>query len=108
MLLSRTLNKGGPMVSNSGLIIPHKWLSIIALSLRQNQFGETDEIIQNCLMGKLPACHSCKDRLVISKTLLMYHRGWNVSTYNDRSYQSDAYQCGHRHPFHGWREFTVR
>lgn len=60
-----------------------------------------DLIIQNCLMGQLPECAMCADSLVTSKTLLMYHIGFNTSTSEDRSYKKDEFQCGWRHPFNG-------
>ncbi|KAG2209729.1 hypothetical protein INT47_001877 [Mucor saturninus] len=60
-----------------------------------------DIIIQKCLMGQLPQCAACKDSLVTSKTLLMYHIGYNTSTSDDRTYKKDEFQCGWRHPFNG-------
>ncbi|KAI8989249.1 hypothetical protein BDB01DRAFT_781105 [Pilobolus umbonatus] len=60
-----------------------------------------DIIIQNCLLGELPECSSCMNSLVISKTLLMYHIGFNTSTSEDRLYKKDEFQCGWRHPFNG-------
>lgn len=60
-----------------------------------------DIIIQKCLMGELPECSSCSDSLVTSKTLLMYHIGYNTSTSADRVYRKDEFQCGWRHPFNG-------
>lgn len=58
-----------------------------------------DIIIQKCLMGQLPECAHCADTLVTSKTLLMYHIGYNTSTSDDRVYKKDEFQCGWRHPF---------
>jgi hypothetical protein len=58
-----------------------------------------DIIIQKCLMGQLPECAACADSLVTSKTLLMYHIGYNTSTSQDRIYNKDEFQCGWRHPF---------
>ncbi|KAI8643544.1 hypothetical protein BD408DRAFT_414744 [Parasitella parasitica] len=60
-----------------------------------------DIIIQKCLMGDLTECSSCTDSLVTSKTLLMYHIGYNTSTSADRVYRKDEFQCGWRHPFNG-------
>ncbi|KAI9360249.1 hypothetical protein BD770DRAFT_385158 [Pilaira anomala] len=60
-----------------------------------------DIIIQKCLMGQLPECAHCADTLVTSKTLLMYHIGYNTSTSDDRVYKKDEFQCGWRHPFNG-------
>lgn len=58
-----------------------------------------DIIIQKCLMGQLSECSMCRDTLVTSKTLLMYHIGYNTSTSDDRVYKQDEFQCGWRHPF---------
>lgn len=58
-----------------------------------------DIVIQKCLMGELPECAVCKDTLVTSKTLFMYHIGYNISTSDDRVYRKDEFQCGWRHPF---------
>lgn len=60
-----------------------------------------DIIIQKCLIGDLPECSSCSNSLVTSKTLLMYHIGYNTSTSADRVYRKDEFQCGWRHPFNG-------
>ncbi|KAI8072176.1 uncharacterized protein B0P05DRAFT_549193 [Gilbertella persicaria] len=60
-----------------------------------------DIIIQKCLMGQLPECTRCTDSLVTSKTLLMYHIGYNTSTSQDRVYKKNEFQCGWRHPFNG-------
>lgn len=58
-----------------------------------------DIIIQKCLLGELEECHSCKQSLVASKTLLMHHIGYNASTSADRKYKKDEFQCNWRHPF---------
>lgn len=58
-----------------------------------------DIIIQQCLLGELPECSTCSDSLVTSKTLLMYHIGYNTSTSEDRTYKKNEFQCGWRHPF---------
>ncbi|KAI8071495.1 hypothetical protein BC940DRAFT_270282 [Gongronella butleri] len=58
-----------------------------------------DIVIQQCLLGKLPECASCQQQLVISKTLLMHHIGYNTSTSDDRSYKKNEFQCNWRHPF---------
>ncbi|KAI7907067.1 uncharacterized protein BX663DRAFT_548153 [Cokeromyces recurvatus] len=60
-----------------------------------------DIIIQKCLRGQLPECSFCTDSLITSKTLLMYHIGYNTSTSADRVYKKDEFQCGWRHPFNG-------
>lgn len=58
-----------------------------------------DIIIQQCLLGNLYECRECAQTLVTSKTLLMYHIGYNTSTSLDRSYKKNEFQCGWRHPF---------
>lgn len=58
-----------------------------------------DIIIQQCLRGELPECRQCSQSLVTSKTLLMYHIGFNTSTSVNRVYKKDEFQCGWRHPF---------
>lgn len=58
-----------------------------------------DIIIQKCLLGEFSECSECSDTLVTSKTLLMYHIGYNTSTSDDRVYKKDEFQCGWRHPF---------
>ncbi|RKP27373.1 hypothetical protein SYNPS1DRAFT_12769 [Syncephalis pseudoplumigaleata] len=60
-----------------------------------------DVLLQDCLLGKIPACQHCQRSLVISRTLLMRHLGFNTSTSDDRHYDKDKYQCGWRHPFNG-------
>ncbi|CAJ0906767.1 1836_t:CDS:2, partial [Entrophospora sp. SA101] len=58
-----------------------------------------DVLIQNCLLGEIKKCDECSKTLVISKTLLMYHLGYNTSTSSNRVYHKYQYQCGWRHPF---------
>lgn len=58
-----------------------------------------DIVIQQCLRGELDECSQCAQTLVTSKTLLMYHIGYNTSTSEDRLYKKDEFQCGWRHPF---------
>lgn len=58
-----------------------------------------DVLIQRCLLGEIKKCDECSKSLVISKTLLMYHLGYNTSTSSNRIYQKHQYQCGWRHPF---------
>ncbi|KAK9761418.1 hypothetical protein K7432_013694 [Basidiobolus ranarum] len=60
-----------------------------------------DIILQDCLLGIHPQCQECSQTLVISKSLLMHHVGFNTSTSDDRVYNSDEFQCGWRHPFNG-------
>ncbi|KAG0181468.1 hypothetical protein DFQ29_008250 [Apophysomyces sp. BC1021] len=60
-----------------------------------------DIIIQKCLLGELKECSQCSQTLVASKTLLMYHIGYNTSTSQDRVYKKNEFQCGWRHPFNG-------
>ena len=64
----------------------------------------TDIVLQNCLRGKSEACKGC--RMAVSKTLLMYHTGYNTST-SERVYGRDEFQCGWRHPFNGELDITV-
>ncbi|EPZ34617.1 hypothetical protein ROZALSC1DRAFT_30609 [Rozella allomycis CSF55] len=64
----------------------------------------TDVILQKCLRGHFQECSSCK--MVATKTLLMYHVGYNTSTMNSRLYGQEQFQCGWRHPFNG--ELDVR
>lgn len=58
-----------------------------------------DIVMQECLAGNLPECNECSNTLVTSKTLLMYHIGFNTSTSEDRAYKKHDFQCGWRHPF---------
>ncbi|PSR83463.1 hypothetical protein PHLCEN_2v5735 [Hermanssonia centrifuga] len=85
-----------------------------------------DVLSQACLTGSLSVCPSASsssspltllDALnpwyptkesgwVISSRLLMGHRGGAVSTGN-RIYESGKWECGWRHPMHGWRGADV-
>ncbi|CAJ0841132.1 7810_t:CDS:10 [Entrophospora sp. SA101] len=58
-----------------------------------------DILLQNCLLGEIKGCEECSKTLVTSKTLLMYHLGYNTSTSPDRRYHKHEFQCGWRHPF---------
>ncbi|ORX88704.1 hypothetical protein K493DRAFT_319274 [Basidiobolus meristosporus CBS 931.73] len=66
-----------------------------------------DIILQNCLLGVDPQCQECSQTLVISKSLLMHHIGYNTSTSDTRSYNADEFQCGWRHPFNGEQSTIV-
>lgn len=83
----------------SGLFLKPDLAKLTAQLLLKYVDTPPDLIIQNCLMGQLPECATCADSLVTSKTLLMYHIGFNTSTSEDRSYKKDEFQCGWRHPF---------
>ncbi|GJJ77764.1 hypothetical protein EMPS_10123 [Entomortierella parvispora] len=60
-----------------------------------------DISLQNCILGKHDYCSSCADTLVVSKTLLQGHLGYNSST-SGEGYHPSQFQCGWRHPFNGW------
>ncbi|KAI7828692.1 hypothetical protein BC939DRAFT_483363 [Gamsiella multidivaricata] len=59
-----------------------------------------DISLQNCMLGKHDYCSSCAGTMVISKTLLQGHLGYNTSTSGD-GYHRSQFQCGWRHPFNG-------
>lgn len=84
---------------NSGLFLRPDLARLTSQLLLQYVDTPPDIIIQKCLMGLLPECARCSDSLVTSKTLLMYHIGYNTSTSDDRVYKKDEFQCGWRHPF---------
>lgn len=83
----------------SGLFLKPEMARLTSRLLLEYKDMPPDIIIQKCLMGELPECASCTDSLVTSKTLLMYHIGYNTSTSQDRVYKKDEFQCGWRHPF---------
>jgi hypothetical protein len=87
----------------SGLIIQQRWIPTVVDLLRDGSTNPTpaDIVIQDCLLGKTAGCHVCKDSLVISPHLIMRHAGYDSSTFEDRSYLPNAFQCHHRHPFEG-------
>ncbi|KAI8813777.1 hypothetical protein BJ742DRAFT_787445 [Cladochytrium replicatum] len=58
-----------------------------------------DLVMQRCVRGVLDECAQCK--MVISPRLLMRHIGFNTSTWENRVYGEERWQCGWRHPFHG-------
>ncbi|KAG0048232.1 hypothetical protein BGZ83_006789 [Gryganskiella cystojenkinii] len=60
-----------------------------------------DISLQNCVLGKHDYCSSCAGHLVVSKTLLQGHLGYNSST-SGEGYHADQFQCGWRQPFNGW------
>lgn len=88
-------------VSCSGLFLKPDFARLASQLLLSYVDMPPDIIIQKCLMGDLPECSSCSNSLVTSKTLLMYHIGYNTSTSADRVYRKDEFQCGWRHPFNG-------
>ncbi|KAG0004478.1 hypothetical protein BGZ65_000286, partial [Modicella reniformis] len=57
-----------------------------------------DVSLQNCMLGKHDYCSSCAGTMVVSKTLLQGHLGYNTSTSGD-GYHHSQFQCGWRHPF---------
>ncbi|KAF9190194.1 hypothetical protein BGZ51_008824 [Haplosporangium sp. Z 767] len=59
-----------------------------------------DISLQDCMLGKHDYCTSCAGTMVISKTLLQGHLGYNSSTSGD-GYNHNQFQCGWRHPFNG-------
>jgi hypothetical protein len=65
-----------------------------------------DTLVQQCLRGAVPACASCAESLVVSRTLLLHHIGFNVST-THRNYGRHTWQCGWRQPFNGDADVTV-
>lgn len=65
-----------------------------------------DEIIQDCLRGRLEPCAQCAYSLVTSQRLLMQHVGFNTST-TARTYSSNSWQCDWRHPFNGEADTIV-
>ncbi|KAK9768025.1 hypothetical protein K7432_001661 [Basidiobolus ranarum] len=71
------------------------------LLLSEDPATPPDIILQNCLLGITPQCQECSQTLVISKSLLMHHVGYNTSTSDSRAYNSNEFQCGWRHPFNG-------
>lgn len=83
----------------SGLFLKPELARMAAQILLKYVDMPPDIIIQRCLMGQLAECAACSDSLVTSKTLLMYHIGYNTSTSEDRIYKKDEFQCGWRHPF---------
>lgn len=83
----------------SGLLMKQKYALKGAELLLEDDETPPDIILQNCLKGEHPACQECSQSLVTSKTLLMYHLGYNASTIPDRKYKRREYQCGWRHPF---------
>ncbi|RCH98917.1 hypothetical protein CU098_003397 [Rhizopus stolonifer] len=85
----------------SGLFLKPELARLTSQLLLKYNDMPPDIIIQQCLLGKLPECSACSDSLVTSKTLLMYHIGYNTSTSEDRVYKKDEFQCGWRHPFNG-------
>ncbi|KAK4510805.1 uncharacterized protein ATC70_005239 [Mucor velutinosus] len=85
----------------SGLFLKPKIAKLASGLLLKYPSLPPDIIIQQCLLGNLKECRECSQTLVTSKTLLMYHIGYNTSTSADRSYKKNEFQCGWRHPFNG-------
>lgn len=85
----------------SGLFLKPKIAKLASTLLLKYTDLPPDIIIQQCLLGNLDECQECAHTLVTSKTLLMYHIGYNTSTSIDRSYKKNEFQCGWRHPFNG-------
>lgn len=83
----------------SGLFLKPKIAKLVSGLLLKYPNLPPDIIIQQCLLGNLTECRECSQTLVTSKTLLMYHIGYNTSTSADRSYKKNEFQCGWRHPF---------
>lgn len=83
----------------SGLFLKPKIAKLVSGLLLKYPSLPPDIIIQQCLLGNLQECRECSQTLVTSKTLLMYHIGYNTSTSLDRSYKKNEFQCGWRHPF---------
>ncbi|KAG0223943.1 hypothetical protein BGX31_008269 [Mortierella sp. GBA43] len=65
-----------------------------------------DISLQDCMLGKHEYCSSCAGTMVVSKTLLQGHLGYNTSTSGD-GYHSSQFQCGWRHPFNGSPEVHI-
>ncbi|KAI9487379.1 MAG: hypothetical protein EXX96DRAFT_552955 [Benjaminiella poitrasii] len=85
----------------SGLFLKPKIAKLISRLLLKYTNLPPDIVIQQCLLGNLNECNECSQTLVTSKTLLMYHIGYNTSTSLDRYYKKNEFQCGWRHPFNG-------
>ncbi|KAI7881745.1 hypothetical protein K492DRAFT_161178 [Lichtheimia hyalospora FSU 10163] len=85
----------------SGLFMKPKIAKLVSGLLLKYTETPPDIVMQECLAGNLPECNECSNTLVTSKTLLMYHIGFNTSTSEDRAYKKHDFQCGWRHPFNG-------
>ncbi|CAO3594119.1 unnamed protein product [Absidia cylindrospora] len=85
----------------SGLFLKSDIAILISRLLLEYTDIPPDIVIQKCLLGELPECRACSQTLVVSKTLLMHHIGFNASTSADRQYKKNEFQCGWRHPFNG-------
>lgn len=85
---------------SSGLLVRPSILPLLRTALKEHAFKlNPDVIIQDCLVGDLPVCSSCK--LAASRRLLFRHTGAAESTYKNRTYPADRWQCGWRQPFNG-------
>ena len=90
----------------SGLIFHHQIAHQAIRVLRSPLFPNrpADILLQQCLRGHLPECSTCshpRRKLLVPARLMMRHIGFAVSSFGDRTYGSDAFQCGWRHPFNG-------
>ncbi|KAF8928110.1 hypothetical protein BGZ58_009873 [Dissophora ornata] len=72
----------------------------VLLHERGEVVSPPDISLQNCMLGKHDYCASCAGTMVISKTLLQGHLGYNSST-SGEGYHRSQFQCGWRHPFNG-------
>ncbi|RUS21620.1 hypothetical protein BC937DRAFT_92100 [Endogone sp. FLAS-F59071] len=84
----------------SGLIMKRRIALLVAEAVVQHTEFPADIALQKCLIGALPECAACEGTLVTSRTLLMYHIGYNASTSGNK-YGREEWQCGWRHPFNG-------
>ncbi|KIJ35281.1 hypothetical protein M422DRAFT_51551 [Sphaerobolus stellatus SS14] len=100
------LEKGGPLcgifvaTGGSGLVVRTHILRLLRQAL--TQYGtkmKPDVLIQDCLAGDLELCSSCK--LAASRRMILRHTGATESTYENRTYPEDRWQCGWRQPFNG-------
>jgi hypothetical protein len=90
----------------SGLIFKRSVALAASFALEEDELtkqrGEEvpapDVTLQNCMLGRHEYCSSCKGNMVITKTLLQGHLGYNAST-SGGNYSPDEFQCGYRHPF---------
>ncbi|KAF9098471.1 hypothetical protein BGX29_007600 [Mortierella sp. GBA35] len=92
----------------SGLIFKRSVAMTASFALEQDELimqrgdmaNPPDVALQNCMLGKHDYCSSCAGNMVVSKTLLQGHLGYNASTSGGR-YTPHSWQCGWRHPFNG-------
>ncbi|KAF9138139.1 hypothetical protein BGX30_009488 [Mortierella sp. GBA39] len=92
----------------SGLIFKRSVALTASFVLEQDELAKKrgmvvaapDQALQNCMLGQHDYCSGCAGTMVISKTLLQGHLGYNAST-SGGEYGPKDFQCGWRHPFHG-------